>query len=113
MKENYNILNIPQDLVEDLTTVKRINTNSQGWFDLASIREIQFGSIQIGPFKTKENGQYYTNSFGLILNSEIYDESHEILVWLPRLQHYGTWDSSRDELHIFPNQTWTPIWFLL
>lgn len=30
MKENYNILNILQDLAEDLTTVKRINTNSQG-----------------------------------------------------------------------------------
>lgn len=109
MKENYNILNLPQDLVEDLTTVKRININSQGWFDLASIREIQFGSIQIGPFKTKENGQYYTNSVGLIKNSESYDESHELLVWLPRLQHYGTWDSSHDELNIFPDQAWTSM----
>lgn len=98
MKENYNILNLPQDL----TAVKRIETDSQGWFDLASIREIQWRSIKIGPFKTEEEGQYYTNSVGLILN---YGESHELLVWLPRLQHYGTWDSSHDELHIFPNQT--------
>ncbi|EMO54935.1 hypothetical protein LEP1GSC172_3491 [Leptospira noguchii] len=102
MKENYNILNLPQDLVQDLTAVKRIETDSQDWFDLASIREIQFSSIKIAPFKTEEEGQYYTNSVGLILNSEDYGESRELLVWLPRLQHYGTWDSSRDELHIFP-----------
>ncbi|EQA71205.1 hypothetical protein LEP1GSC059_2817 [Leptospira noguchii serovar Panama str. CZ214] len=37
MKENYNILNLPQDLVQDLTAVKRIETDSQDWFDLASI----------------------------------------------------------------------------
>ncbi|TQE66555.1 hypothetical protein FF021_18475 [Leptospira noguchii] len=43
MKENYNILNLPQDL----TAVKRIETDSQDWFNLASIREIQWRSIKI------------------------------------------------------------------
>lgn len=106
MKENYNILNIPQDLVEDLTTV--------------STPILKAGSISL-PFEKSNSVPYksarlrqkktdnYTNSVGLIKNSESYDESHEILVWLPRLQHYGTWDSSHDKLHIFPNQTWTPI----
>ncbi|EKR74798.1 hypothetical protein [Leptospira noguchii] len=47
MKENYNILNLPQDLAQDLISVRRIETDSQGWFDLASIREIQWRSIKI------------------------------------------------------------------
>lgn len=109
MKENHNILNLPRDLVEDLQTGRRIETTSQGWFDIASIQEIRFGSVKIGPFKKEEDGQYYTNSVGLIKNSEAYEEDPEILVWLPRLNLYGTWDSSHDELHIFPNQTWTSM----
>ncbi|WP_232435226.1 hypothetical protein [Leptospira noguchii] len=47
MKENYNILNLPQDLAQDLISVRRIETDSQDWFDLASIREIQWRSIKI------------------------------------------------------------------
>ncbi|AOP33346.1 hypothetical protein A0128_05500 [Leptospira tipperaryensis] len=109
MKENQNILNLPQDLVDDLSVGRRVETDSQGWFDLASVEEFHFSSVKIGPFKEEERGQYYTNSVGLIKNSEAYDEDPEILVWLPRLQLYGTWDSSHDELHIFPNQTWTSM----
>ncbi|EQA71332.1 tetratricopeptide repeat protein [Leptospira noguchii] len=109
MKENHNILNLPRDLVEDLQTGRRIKTKSQGWFDIASIEEVQWRSVKIGPFTTKEDGQYYTNSVGLIKNSEAYDDCPEILVWLPRLGLYGTWDSSHDELHTFPNQTWTSM----
>ncbi|RHX87236.1 tetratricopeptide repeat protein [Leptospira stimsonii] len=108
-KKNQNLLNLPQDLVEDLSVGRRIETHSQGWFDLASVPEIHFSSVRIGPFKKEEDGQYYTNSAGLIKISEAYDEDPEILVWLPRLQLYGTWDSSHDELHIFPNQTWTSM----
>ncbi|MBM9577442.1 hypothetical protein JWG45_09780 [Leptospira sp. 201903070] len=106
MNENYKIPNLPKDLVEDLKFERRVETDSQGWFDLASVEEFHFSSVKIGPFKEEERGQYYTNSVGLIKNSEAYDEDPEILVWLPRLQLYGTWDSSHDELHVFPNQTW-------
>ncbi|MBM9501664.1 hypothetical protein JWG44_15525 [Leptospira sp. 201903071] len=109
MKENHNILNLPRDLVEDLSFGRRIETDSQGWFDLASVEGIHLSSVKIGPFQKEEDGQYYTNSAGLIKNSEAYGEDPEILVWLPRLQIYGTWDSSHDELHIFPNQTWTSM----
>ncbi|EMJ63916.1 hypothetical protein [Leptospira sp. P2653] len=35
MEENYNILNLPQDLVDDLSSGRRIETVAQGWFDLA------------------------------------------------------------------------------
>ncbi|EMJ64514.1 hypothetical protein FH581_014670 [Leptospira weilii] len=63
MKENHNILNLPQDLVDDLSPGRRIETE-QGWFDLASIKEVHFNSVEIGPFKTEEIGQYYTNSIG-------------------------------------------------
>ncbi|OMI18148.1 hypothetical protein BUQ74_06405 [Leptospira weilii serovar Heyan] len=108
MKENHNILNLPQDLVDDLSSGRRIETE-QGWFDLASIKEVHFNSVEIGPFTSEEKGQYYTNSVGLIKDSEAYGECTEILVWLPRLQLYGTWDHSHDELHIFPNTTWTDI----
>ncbi|RHX94442.1 hypothetical protein DLM76_10210 [Leptospira yasudae] len=108
MNENHTILNLPQDLIEDLSTGRRISTG-QGWFDLASIGEVHYNSVKIGPFKADERGQYYTNSVGLIQDSEEYGEDPEILVWLPRLSLYGTWDSSHDELHIFPNSTWTEM----
>ncbi|WP_078128489.1 hypothetical protein [Leptospira alexanderi] len=109
MKENHNILNLPQDLIDDLSTGRRIETADQGWFDLAFIEEVHHNSIMIGPFKTEEKGQYYTNSVGLIKDSEAYGKCTEILVWLPRFQLYGTWDHSHDELHIFPNTTWTDM----
>ncbi|WP_246838675.1 hypothetical protein [Leptospira stimsonii] len=51
---------------------RRIETHSQGWFDLASVLEIHFSSVKIGPFKEEENVQYYTNSVGLIKDSEAY-----------------------------------------
>ncbi|MCG6167263.1 hypothetical protein LFX17_05340 [Leptospira sp. FAT1] len=108
MKENYNILNLPRNLREDLIGRKRIETG-QGWFDLASIQEVHFSSVKIGPFADDELGQYYTNSVGLIKNSEHYGEDPEILVWLPRIGLYGTWDSSHDELHIFPDGNWNTM----
>ncbi|MDV6234546.1 hypothetical protein CH379_002755 [Leptospira ellisii] len=108
MKENYNILNLPDDLVRDLSTGRRIETG-QGWFDLASLNEIQFSSVRIGPFLNEERGQYYTNSVGLVKNSEHYGEDPEILIWLPRIGLYGTWDSSHDELHVFPDRNWTSM----
>ncbi|TGK31757.1 hypothetical protein EHQ12_14795 [Leptospira gomenensis] len=108
MKENYNILNLPRDLREDLIGRKRIETR-QGWFDLASIQEVHFSSVKIGPFANDELGQYYTNSVGLIKNSEHYGEDPEILIWLPRIGLYGTWDSSHDELHIFPDGNWNTM----
>ncbi|EKS01814.1 hypothetical protein [Leptospira mayottensis] len=37
---------------------------------LASVEEVHHSSVKIGPFKTEERGQYYTNSIGLIKNSE-------------------------------------------
>lgn len=106
MKENYDL---PEDLARDLTKGRRLTSSSQGWFDLASSQEFKFTSIRIGPFHSKEDGQYYTHAVGLISNTEAYGEYHEALVWLPRLKSYGAWDASHEELHIFPDQTWTTM----
>ncbi|PJZ57775.1 IS66 family insertion sequence element accessory protein TnpA [Leptospira barantonii] len=106
MKENYDI---PEDLTRDLSEGRRLISSSQGWFDLASSREFKLTSVHIGPFHSKEEGQYYTHALGLVSNTEAYGEYHEALVWLPRLKSYGAWDASHEELHIFPGQTWTTM----
>ncbi|EMJ94161.1 tetratricopeptide repeat protein [Leptospira alstonii] len=110
MKDQSNKNNLPEDLVSDLKIGRRrIETKSQGWFDLASIEEVKITSIQIGPFGSKENGQYHTEAVGLVKDTEHYEIYPEALIWLPRLEMYGAWDSSHDELHVFPDKTWTDM----
>ncbi|MDL5246691.1 tetratricopeptide repeat protein [Leptospira weilii] len=103
------IIDLPADLVADLSTGRRITTTQEGWFNLVPINEVIFTSVQIDPFSSEENGQYYTNAVGLIGNTEAYGFYPEALLWLPRLQVYGAWDSSHEELYVFPDQTWTSM----
>ncbi|WP_061205757.1 IS66 family insertion sequence element accessory protein TnpA [Leptospira santarosai] len=97
----------PADLIADLRVGRKIETSSQGWFQLVSIDQVTFTSVTIEPFDSNEMGQYYTNAIGLIQETKHYGTYPEALVWLPRLEMYGAWDASHEELHVFPGQTWT------
>lgn len=67
------------------------------------------------PYDDQE-GLFFTEGYGLVYSPD-YDNSWGILVWLPKLNMYGTWDSVHYELIVFPNITWKDIqkdpgWFI-
>lgn len=115
---------LPDDLKENLTEQRQIDT-SYGKFILPAWYEAPVVSVVINHHATLEtfdpppirgnpydiiDGLFSTTACSLILSSPQSTDPDGILLWLPVLQCYGTWNNDGDQqLYVFPDVTWMDI----
>ncbi len=108
-------LNLPEDFVIFLKSNKQLKYDPEqceaGRITLLklnqlSITEIFIDSVESPLAKTDPNsgkkGYYSVPAINLIADCEGYDPEG-ILIWLPELELFGTWDNDHWDILVFPN----------
>lgn len=112
---------LPSDLLQFLRENRRL-VYDPSRCECGSVSLVQWGQLTIKEFYVDsegtplavldphkgETGYYAVPGLDLIGACKSYDPEG-ILIWLPDLNLYGTWDSDRWDLLTFPGATWTEI----
>ncbi len=106
-------LNLPADLVDFISRGKGLSYNEEkctiGRVELVSLDSLILGRINVNPKEESFKKGYYTiPAVDLIAECEGFN-AWGILVWLPDIQMFGTWDCDRRKLKVFPNTSWNDI----
>jgi len=120
-KENVNWtqleeLNLPQDLVDFISQSKSLSYDEEkcviGHIELVPIKSLIRGRIYVDKIVSNQDdlkmGYYVVPAVDLIAECEGFD-AWGILVWLPDIQKFGTWDSDHRELKVFSKAKWSDI----
>jgi predicted DNA-binding WGR domain protein/tetratricopeptide (TPR) repeat protein len=102
---------LPRELVEALAIRRPINT-SKGTFMLPAFHEIEISSVVVDtnqfngvPFPSddyiKQRGFYITTAYALVHACPPPYNREGLLVWLPLVEAFGTWDSTHQQLYLF------------
>ena len=111
--EHLKELNLPWDLVDFLSHGKSLCYDEEkcvvGHVELVSIESLLSGRIYVEPNEeNREKGYYTIPAVDLVVECEGFD-TWGILVWLPDMQMFGTWDSDHRILRVFPKSKWSDI----
>lgn len=106
-------LNLPQDLIDFISHNKTLSYDKDkciiGRIELVSINALISGRIYVEPKeKSFKKGYYTIPAVDLIAECEGFD-AWGILVWLPDIKMFGTWDSDHRKLRVFHNAVWNDI----
>ena len=106
-------LNLPKDLIEFICDGKALSYNEEkciiGRAEFVSIDSLVSGRIYVEPKQGSPKKGYYTiPAVDLISECESFD-AWGILVWLPDIQMFGTWDCDHRKLRVFQNAVWNDI----
>lgn len=120
-RENINLthlkgLNLPQDLVDFIKYGKNLSYDEEkcviGHIELVPIESLMRGRIYVDKIVSNQNdlreGYYIIPAVDLIAECEGFD-AWGILVWLPDIQKFGTWDCDHRELKVFLKAKWSGI----
>lgn len=55
------------------------------------------------------NGLFCTRAYALVNYAHQHSDHEKVLVWLPGLSLYGSWDPGFHKLHVFPGAHWTDV----
>ncbi|EKR53541.1 hypothetical protein LEP1GSC105_2703 [Leptospira interrogans str. UI 12758] len=130
-KNHQSSPDIPTDLILYLKTCKNNNIiwslgdthNAPDIVLLRKIEQLKWINLLVSPFNDEmdiaeivhkidpneeKEGYYELLALDILLASTSY-EPDGILVWLPDLNTYGSWDMNHYELTVFPGHTWNDI----
>jgi hypothetical protein len=114
-------MNLPEDLVTFLHANRQLEYDSDqceaGRITLLSLNQLSLGEVYVDSEESPlaktdphvgERGYYAVTAVNLIADCEEYDPEG-ILIWLPDLELFGTWDCDHWDVRVFPGATWTDI----
>ena len=117
-KENINWkqiekLNLPSDLVDFVSHGETLSYDEEkceiGRIELVSMDSLVSGRIYVEPKeKSMKKGYYIIPAVDLIAECQGFDP-WGILVWLPDIQMFGTWDRDHRKLRVFNNAVWGDV----
>jgi hypothetical protein len=112
-REHLNGLHLPGDLVDFLIRNKSLCYDERkctvGHVELVTIESLLSGRIYVGPGEESQKKGYYTMpAVDLVAECEGFG-AWGILVWLPGMQKFGTWDCDHRQLRVFPKARWSDI----
>ena len=112
-KEGYVVrYDLPRELVAALPGPRPVNT-SRGTFMLPAAYEIEICSVVVDteqfegtPFPSddyvKQRGYYITTAYSLVHACPAPYNREGLLVWLPLVEAFATWDTVHQQLYLFP-----------
>jgi len=113
---------LPEELIQGLNKKRKVKI-PDGDFTILTLPEVKH--IIVGVLHQAEHnmsppsreypktpydhmhGTFYTEAYSLVHTDDYLCDG--ILVWLPRLKMFGTWDSDHYELLVFPDVSWNDI----
>jgi hypothetical protein len=114
-------MNLPVDLVDFLRNQHCLNYDSDlaepGFITLHLLDHLSVSKVFIDSEGTPlretdphagERGYYSVPAVNLVAACEGYDPDG-ILIWLPDLRQFGSWDNDHWDVFIFPGITWSKI----
>lgn len=110
-------LKLPQDLVGFLNSGQQLSCDyarcEAGLVGLKRLDQLSLGEVWIEPGGADdphmdEEGYYAVPAVSLTGECRTYEPEY-ILLWLPDMGAYGTWDNDHWVLQVFPGVTWTDI----
>ena len=106
-------LNLPDDLIDFLSRNKSLCYDERkctvGHVELVTTESLLSGRVYVEPDKESEKkGCYTIPAVDLVAECEGFD-AWGILVWLPVIQMFGTWDSNHRQLRVFEKAGWSDI----
>ncbi|MHC4867254.1 MAG: hypothetical protein ACYTEX_24530 [Planctomycetota bacterium] len=112
-RDHLNSLNIPCDLIDFLVHNKSLCYDETkctvGHVELVPVESLMAGRIYVKPNEEGQKKGYYTiPAVDLVAECEGYS-AWGILVWLPGIQRFGTWDGDHRRLRVFPKAKWSDI----
>lgn len=124
-KFSKNKLELPYELVDFLSTGKELEydpgtSTDAGLVKLKSYEELELLDIYIREpgydelytmpgDQVPRDGYYKTTAISLIKSASGGYSPDGILVWLPKLQIFGSFDYEHLQLYVFPNTKWSDI----
>ncbi|MCP4524588.1 MAG: hypothetical protein GY833_01550 [Aestuariibacter sp.] len=114
-------INLPQDLVEFLQADRQLKYNPSrceaGHIVLLPLNQLSLGEVYIDSEESilaksdphvGERGYYTVPAVNLVADCDGYDPKG-ILIWLPDLELFATWDYDHWDIRVFPDVTWIDI----
>lgn len=106
-------LNLPNKLIAFIRAGKFLSYNKEKSIirniEIVSLDSLLLGRIYVEPgMKSSKKGYYTIPVVDLIAECEGFDP-WGLLVWLPDVQMFGTWDSDHRKLQVFPKARWEDI----
>jgi predicted DNA-binding WGR domain protein/tetratricopeptide (TPR) repeat protein len=118
---NYSL---PEEVKTMFATERTVQT-AIGSFELPSFQNIKMISVLVdhhaiphdqflpslvgNPYR-EQKGLFCATAYSLVTQTQGKHPSIGMLVWLPLANLFGTWNSARRQLHIFPETTWTDVY---
>ena len=113
--------NLPQDLIDFLRNKKRLRYDyalcQAGKIKLKNIHDLSIEDVYVDSEESPlskddpnagKKGYYAVPAISLVAECQGYDPDG-ILVWVPDISMFGSWDCDHWDLLVFPNITWTQI----
>jgi hypothetical protein len=112
-------LKLPADLIAFLQSGRQLDYDASkcecGSLRLARLEELKLETIWAKPSEfdaddphAGHEGLYKVEAVDLVEYAEHYPPEF-ILLWLPAMECFGTWDSDHYHLSVFPNASWSDI----
>jgi hypothetical protein len=121
VKRDKEELNLPRDLVQFLEDGRQLTYDSS-LCECGLVRLLPLNQLVVEEFYVDseggvleaidphrgEKGYYRVTAVDLVADCEGYDPKG-ILIWLPELELFGTWDIDHWDMLVFPGVTWKDI----
>jgi hypothetical protein len=95
--------NLPEGSAELLSSSISVSTASHGKFKIGPFVYCYHITVKIPGSKNGLGGYFYCKAISLTTASDTYDPAG-ILIWVPDLKTFGSYDSDHCSLHLFPGK---------